>query len=77
MEGKQEDSMYAPTLSRVADDVVEVSADGSVLGWLQTVGRVYVALRGRDLRHAEEVGQSLSRDAALALLRPALTPAGR
>jgi hypothetical protein len=60
--------MYAPTMSRVSDDVIEVSADGAVLGWVQTVGRVYVALRGRDLGHAEEVGQSLSREKALALL---------
>lgn len=60
--------MYAPTMNRVSDDVIEVSAEGAVLGWVQTVGRVYVALQGLDLRHAEEVGQALSRDAALAML---------
>ncbi|NQX12722.1 hypothetical protein HQQ80_13880 [Microbacteriaceae bacterium VKM Ac-2855] len=55
-------------MNRVSDDVIEVSAEGAVLGWVQTVGRVYVALQGLDLRHAEEVGQALSRDAALAML---------
>jgi hypothetical protein len=61
--------MNAHTLSNVSDDVLEVRCDGALLGWVQCVGQVFVTLRGRDLRHAEEVGQSLSLEQALSLLR--------
>lgn len=62
-------SIAEATTKVIAEDLVEVTADGTTVGFVQKVGRVFVALRGPDLGRAVEVGQSLSREQALLLAR--------
>jgi hypothetical protein len=53
----------------VTDDVYSVMSDTETLGFVRKVGQVYVALSGDILSHAVEVGQSLSIDDAVELVR--------
>jgi hypothetical protein len=52
------------TLIRIAEDVDELDIDGSPIGYIRRVGRVFVALSGRRLDHATECSQSLLWDKA-------------
>jgi len=58
-----------PEVALVSDDLYSVLSDFDTLGYVRRVGNVYVALCGSDLHHAVEVGQSLSFDRAVELVR--------
>ncbi|HEY5231766.1 MAG TPA: hypothetical protein VIJ11_12860 [Galbitalea sp.] len=53
----------------VTEDVYSVMTERETLGFVQRVGTVYVALSGDILSHAVEVGQSLSLDRAVRMVR--------
>jgi hypothetical protein len=57
------------TVALVTEDVYSVMTDRDTLGFVQKVGTVYVALSGDILSHAVEVGQALSRDRAVRMVR--------
>ena len=58
-----------PTIALVTDDVYSVMTDRETLGFVHKVGTVYVALSGDVLSHAVEIGQSLSWDRAVRMVR--------
>jgi hypothetical protein len=58
-----------PIVALVTDDVYSVMTDRETLGFVHRVGTVYVALSGDILSHAVEVGQSLSLDRAVRMVR--------
>ena len=58
-----------PTIALVTDDVYSVLSDRETLGFVHKVGNVYVALSGASLSHAVEIGQSLSWDRAVQMVR--------
>jgi hypothetical protein len=53
----------------VTDDVYSVMTERETLGFVQKVGTVYVALSGDILSHAVEVGQALSLERAVRMVR--------
>jgi hypothetical protein len=53
----------------VTDDVYSVMTEHETLGYIHKVGSVYVALRGDVLSHAVEIGQTLSWDKAVQMVR--------
>jgi hypothetical protein len=53
----------------VTEDVYSVMTDRETLGFVHKVGTVFVALRGDILSHAVEVGQALSLDRAVRMVR--------
>jgi hypothetical protein len=57
------------TVALVTEDVYSVMTDRDTLGFVQKVGTVYVALGGDILSHAVEVGQALSLDRAVRMVR--------
>ena len=57
------------TVALVTEDVYSVMTDRDTLGFVHKVGGVYVALSGDILSHAVEVGQSLSLDRAVRMVR--------
>jgi hypothetical protein len=57
------------TIALVTDDVYSVLTDHETLGFVHRVGNVYVALGGDVLSHAVELGQSLSWDRAVQMVR--------
>jgi hypothetical protein len=57
------------TIALVTDDIYSVMTERETLGFVQKVGTVYVALAGDVLSHAVEVGQSLSWDRAVHMVR--------
>jgi hypothetical protein len=57
------------TVALVTEDVYSVMTDRDTLGFVQKVGTVYVALSGDILSHAVEVGQALSLDRAVRMVR--------
>ncbi len=57
------------TVALVTEDVYSVMTERDTLGFVHKVGTVYVALRGDILSHAVEVGQSLSLDRAVRMVR--------
>lgn len=61
---RDEIKMIDLTLIRIADNVDEVDIDGSTIGYIRRVGRVFVALSGRRFDHAMECCQSLLWDKA-------------
>lgn len=63
------DSRTDLTVALVTDDVYSVMTDRDTLGYVQKVGAVYVALSGDILSHAVEVGQSLSLERAVRMVR--------
>ncbi len=58
-----------PIIALVTDDVYSVMTERDTLGFVQRVGTVYVALSGDVLSHAVEIGQSLSWDQAVRMVR--------
>jgi len=63
------DSRREPNIALVTDDVYSVMTDHHTLGYIHRVGTVYVALAGDVLSHAVEIGQSLSWDEAIRMVR--------
>ncbi|HEY1529598.1 MAG TPA: hypothetical protein VGF80_02185 [Galbitalea sp.] len=63
------ESRFDLTVALVTEDVYSVMTDRDTLGYVQKVGTVYVALSGDILSHAVEVGQSLSLDRAVRMVR--------
>jgi hypothetical protein len=57
------------TIALVTEDVYSVMTDRETLGFVHRVGSVYVALSGDVLSHAVEIGQSLSWDRAVEMVR--------
>lgn len=57
-----------PVIVYVDDSICEVDLDGQILGYIQHVGKVFVALAGTRLDRAEECGQSLLWDKAASTL---------
>ena len=53
----------------ITEDVYSVMTDRDTLGFVHKVGTVYVALSGDILSHAVEVGQSLSLESAVRMVR--------
>jgi hypothetical protein len=58
-----------PIIALVTDDVYSVMTDTDTLGFVHKVGNVFVALSGDVLSHAVEIGQSLSWDQAVGMVR--------
>lgn len=56
-------------ISLIGDDMYAVLSDTQTLGFVYKVGNVFVALSGRDFGRAVEVGQTLSWDRAVELVR--------
>jgi hypothetical protein len=63
------ESRREPIIALVTDDVYSVMTERETLGFVHKVGNVYVALSGDVLSHAVEVGQSLSWDQAVHMVR--------
>ena len=57
-----------PTMTQVATHLIEVSAAGSVLGFVEIADGVFVALAGERYDRAVEVGQALDLTRAVAVL---------
>ena len=57
------------TVALVTEDVYSVMTERDTLGFVHKVGTVYVALSGDILSHAVEVGQSLSLERAVRMVR--------
>ncbi len=62
-------SQRHPSIALVTDDVYSVMTDTDTLGFVHKAGNVYVALSGDVLSHAVEVGQSLSFEKAVQMVR--------
>jgi len=58
-----------PIIALVEDDLYSVMTETSTLGFIHKVGNVYVALGGENAKHAVELGQSLSWEQALHMVR--------
>jgi hypothetical protein len=58
-----------PDIAVVSDDVYSVLTERETLGFIHRVGNVYVALSGDILGSAVEVGQSLSWEQAIDMVR--------
>jgi hypothetical protein len=63
------DSRTDLTVALVTEDVYSVMTDRDTLGYVQKVGTVFVALSGDILSHAVEVGQALSLERAVRMVR--------
>ena len=61
-------------VSRRGDLMDEISFDGRVIGFIHRAGHIFVALTGARLDHAEECGQSVVWDKAVALLLTCADP---
>ena len=57
------------TVALVTEDVYSVMTERETLGFVQKVGTVFVALSGDIMSHAVEVGQSLSLERAVRMVR--------
>jgi hypothetical protein len=63
------ESLTDAIVALVTEDVYSVMTERETLGFVQRVGTVYVALSGDILSHAVEVGQSLSLERAVRMVR--------
>lgn len=61
----------APAIVRMDDTTHVVYCDGKLAGFVSQEGNVFVALEGRDLATACEVGQSLIREVAVHMVERA------
>lgn len=64
---------HTPTISvaKISDDLFSLLGPSETVGFVHKVGPVYVALLGAEINHAVEVGQSLSWDRAIEIVRSA------
>jgi hypothetical protein len=60
-----------PDIALIGDDMYGVLSATSTLGFVYKVGNVFVALRGADFGRAVEVGQTLSWEQAIEIVRTA------
>jgi hypothetical protein len=60
-----------PEIALLREDIFVVLSAEQTMGFVHKVGNVFVALAGGDLGRACEVGQSLSWDDAVAMVRRA------
>ena len=60
-----------PYIAIVRDDLYAVLSSQETMGFVERVDRVFVALHGPDLARAVEVGQSLSWDRCVSMVREA------
>lgn len=58
-----------PDIALVGDDLYCVLSETDTLGFVHRVGHVFVALAGDNLGHAVEIGQTMSWDLAVELVR--------
>jgi hypothetical protein len=56
-------------VSIIGDDLYAIRRAKHLVGFVQRVGNVFVALSGKTYSHAVEVGQSLSFDNSVAMVR--------
>jgi hypothetical protein len=61
----------AVSVAMINDELFALLTPTETLGYVHKVGRVYVALSGADYNHAVEVGQTLSRERAIEIVRAA------
>jgi len=61
----------AVSVAMIDDELFALLTPSETLGFVHKVGRVFVALRGSDYNHAVEVGQTLSRDRAIEIVKAA------
>ena len=57
-----------PSIALLGDDIFVVLSENDTMGFVERVGKVFVALSGQDLARAVEVGQSLSWDTAVQMV---------
>jgi hypothetical protein len=57
------------SVAKLDDDLYSLLSPTETVGFVHRVGSVYVALRGAHFSHAVEVGQSLSWDRAIELVK--------
>ena len=60
-----------PSIAIVRENLYAVLSTHETMGFVERVDRVFVALHGPDLARAVEVGQSLSWDDCVAMVREA------
>lgn|GEM_PF-3464911 len=60
-----------PSIAIIHEDLYVVLASHDTMGFVERVGTVFVALHGPDLARAVEVGQSLSWDHCVSMVRRA------
>jgi hypothetical protein len=58
-----------PDIALVDNDLYCVLSETDTLGYVHRVGNVFVALAGDNLGHAVEIGQTMSWDMAVDLVR--------
>lgn len=58
-----------PSIAIIHEDLYAVLATRETMGFVERVGSVFVALYGPDLARAVEVGQSLSWDVCVGMIR--------
>lgn len=56
-------------IALIGDDMYSVLSETQTLGYVYRVGNVFVALHGSDFGHAVEVGQTLSWQHAVDIVR--------
>jgi len=59
------------SVAMINDELFALLTPTETLGYVHKVGTVFVALRGSDYSHAVEVGQTMSRDRAIEIVRAA------
>jgi hypothetical protein len=67
----QDSNPAEPSIAIVHEDLYAVLATRETMGFVERVGNVFVALHGPDLARAVEVGQSLSWDQCVSMVRRA------
>lgn len=67
----QDTRQAEPSIAIVHEDLYAVLAERETMGFVERVGTVFVALYGPDLARAVEVGQSLSWDQCVGMVRRA------
>lgn len=68
-----QDASTEPLIAIVREDLYAVLASRETMGFVERVGTIFVALHGPDLARAVEVGQSLSWDHCVSMVRRAYT----
>lgn len=68
---QHQDTATEPLIAIVREDLYAVLAARETMGFVERVGTVFVALYGPDLARAVEVGQSLSWDQCVSMVRRA------
>ena len=59
------------SVAKISEELFSVLGPNDTVGFVHKVGPVYVALQGSEINHAVEVGQTLSWDRAVEIVRSA------